>query len=41
MKLDVLLTDGDYNNTYAILRALKENGLKVGILFNNAFSLRT
>lgn len=39
MKLDVLLTDGDYNNTYAILRALKENGLKVGILFNNAFSL--
>jgi len=39
MKLDVLLTDGDYKNTYAILRALKEKGLKVGILFNNAYSL--
>ena len=39
MKLDVLLTDGDYNNTYAMLRALKEKGLKVGILFNNAYSL--
>ncbi len=39
MKLDVLLTDGDYKNTYAILRALKEKGLKVGILFNHAFSL--
>ncbi|MEJ2195907.1 MAG: hypothetical protein P8X73_13750, partial [Ignavibacteriaceae bacterium] len=39
MKLDVLLTDGDYNNTYAMLRALKAKGLKVGILFNNAYSL--
>ena len=39
MKLDVLLTDGDYKNTYAILRALKEKGLKVGILFNNTYSL--
>ena len=39
MKLDVLLTDGDYNNTYAMLRALKEKGLKVGILFNNVYSL--
>ncbi len=39
MKLDVLLTDGDYKNTYAILRALKEKGLKVGILFNNVYSL--
>ncbi|MCW8961646.1 MAG: hypothetical protein OQK29_08785 [Ignavibacteriaceae bacterium] len=39
MKLDVLLTDGDYKNTYAILRALKEKGLKVGILYNDVFSL--
>ena len=39
MKLNVLLTDGDYKNTYAILRALKEKGLKVGIIFNNAYSL--
>ena len=33
MKLNVLLTDGGYKNTYAILRALEEKGLKVGILF--------
>jgi len=39
MKLDVLLTDGDYKKTYSILRALKEKGLKFGILFNNAYSL--
>jgi len=39
MKLDVLLTDGDYNNTYAMLRALKEKGLRVGILFHNVYSL--
>ena len=39
MKLDVLITDGDYKNTYAILRALKEKGLKVGILFNNESGL--
>ena len=32
MRLDVLLTDGDYKNTYAILRALKSKKLKVGIL---------
>ena len=29
MKLDVLLTDGDYKNTYAILMALKEKDLKL------------
>jgi len=34
MKLDVLLTDGNYQNTYAILRALKEKNLTVGIIFN-------
>lgn len=39
MKLDVLLTDGDYKNTYAILRALKERSLKVGILFNSIYSI--
>lgn len=39
MKLDVLLTDGDYKNTYAILRALKSKGLKVGILFHKYSSL--
>ena len=38
MKLDVLLTDGDYKNTCAILRTLKEKGLTVGILSNNAYS---
>jgi predicted ATP-grasp superfamily ATP-dependent carboligase len=39
MKLDVLLTDGDYKNTYAILRALKEKDFKVGILYNDVLSL--
>jgi predicted ATP-grasp superfamily ATP-dependent carboligase len=39
MKIDVLLTDGDYKNTYVILRALKKKGLKVGILFNSFLSL--
>ncbi len=38
-KLDVLLTDGEYKNTYAILRALKEKGLKVGIIFNSLHSM--
>ncbi len=39
MKLDVLLTDGDYKNTYAILRALKSEGLKVGILIHKYLSI--
>jgi len=39
MKIDVLLTDGNYRNTYVILRALKEQGLKVGVLFNSSLSL--
>jgi predicted ATP-grasp superfamily ATP-dependent carboligase len=39
MKIDVLLTDGNYKNTYVILRALKEQGLKVGVLINSFFSL--
>lgn len=37
--LDVLLTDGEYKNTYGILRALKEKNLRVGILFNSPFSI--
>ena len=39
MKLDVLLTDGDYKNTYAILRALKSKGLKVGVLIHKYLSI--
>lgn len=39
MNLDVLLTDGHYKHTYAILRALVEKGLSVGILFNKKLSL--
>jgi len=39
MKLDILLTDGNYQNTYAILRALKKQKLKVGILYNYKASL--
>lgn len=39
MKIDVLLTDGDYKNTYAILRALKSEGLKVGILIHKYSSI--
>lgn len=39
MKLDVLLTDGGYKNTYAIIRALKKERLKVGVLYNSTFSL--
>lgn len=39
MKLDVLLTDGGYKNTYAIIRALKKEGLKVGVLYNSILSL--
>ena len=39
MKLDVLLTDGDYKNTYAILRALKSKGLRVGILIHKYSSI--
>lgn len=39
MKLDVLLTDGDYKNTYAILRALKSRGLKVGVLIHKYSSI--
>ncbi len=39
MKIDVLLTDGNYRNTYVILQALKEQGLKVGVLFNSFLSL--
>ncbi len=34
MKLDILLTDGNYQNTYAILRSLKKENLKVGIIYN-------
>jgi predicted ATP-grasp superfamily ATP-dependent carboligase len=39
MKIDVLLTDGNYKNTYVILRALKKQGLKVGVLYNSFLSL--
>lgn len=39
MTLDVLLTDGGYKNTYAILRSLKVKNLKVGVIFNSVFSL--
>jgi len=39
MNLDVLLTDGDYKNTYAILRALKNEGLKVGVLIHKYSSI--
>lgn len=39
MKIDVLLTDGGYKHTYAMVRALNEKGLKVGVLFNSYFSL--
>ena len=39
MKLEVLLADGGYKNTYAILRALKKEGLKVGALYNSILSL--
>jgi predicted ATP-grasp superfamily ATP-dependent carboligase len=39
MNLDVLLTDGDYKNTYAILRSLKSNGLKVGVLIHKLSSI--
>jgi predicted ATP-grasp superfamily ATP-dependent carboligase len=39
MKLDVLLTDGQNKHTYAILRALTEQNLKVGIIFNKKLSL--
>ena len=39
MKLDVLLTDGDYKNTYAILRALTAQGLKVGVLIHKFSSI--
>jgi predicted ATP-grasp superfamily ATP-dependent carboligase len=38
-QLDVLLTDGEYKNTYAILRALKERKLRVGVLFNSLYSI--
>lgn len=36
MYLDVLVTDGNFKHTYAILKALKAKGLKVGVVFNNA-----
>jgi predicted ATP-grasp superfamily ATP-dependent carboligase len=39
MKLDVLLTDGNYQNTNAIIRALKSKGLKVGVILNSLFDL--
>jgi predicted ATP-grasp superfamily ATP-dependent carboligase len=39
MKLDVLLTDGDYKNTYAILRSLKSQNLKVGVLIHKYSSI--
>lgn len=39
MKLDVLLSDGDYKNTYAILRALKSKSLRVGILIHKYSSI--
>ena len=35
MKLEVVLADGGYKNTYAILRALKKESLKVGVLYNS------
>ena len=39
MGINVLLTDGHYKHTYAILRALVSRKLKVGILFNKRASL--
>lgn len=39
MHLDVLVTDGNFKHTYAILRALNEKKLKVGIISNTRFSL--
>ena len=39
MELDVLLTDGNNKHTYAILRALVEKKLKIGIIFHTKLSL--
>ena len=39
MKLEAVLADGGYKNTYAILRALKKEGLKVEILYDSILSL--
>jgi len=39
MKLEAVLADGGYKNTYAILRALKKESLKVGVLYNSSLSL--
>jgi predicted ATP-grasp superfamily ATP-dependent carboligase len=39
MFLDVLLTDGNYKHTYAMVRALRKKDLTVGVLFPSRMSL--
>lgn len=39
MKLNVLLTDGNYQNTNAIIRALTSQNLKVGVIYNSILDL--
>ncbi len=39
MNINVLLTDGNYQNTNAIVRALKSVNLKVGVICNNKYDL--
>lgn len=39
MFISVLLTDGNYQNTNAILRALKSENLKVGVICNSFYDL--
>ncbi len=39
MHLNVLLTDGGYQNTNAIIRALKSVNLKVGVICNKNYDL--
>ncbi|BDQ02788.1 ATP-grasp domain-containing protein [Ignavibacterium sp.] len=39
MRLNVIVTDGNYQNTNAIIRALKSKGLKVGVILNSITDL--
>ena len=39
MKLDVLLTDGHYKHTHAIVRALDKKKLSIGVLFHRKLAL--
>jgi predicted ATP-grasp superfamily ATP-dependent carboligase len=38
-KLDVLVTDGNYKHTYAIVKALNQMGLKIGVVSNKRMSI--